>query len=223
MSKDWFVRRSGKVAGPFSSSKLKDLIANGQVNESDEVSQSSEGPWQVASKLKGISFPRQFTTFPPPAPSYPAPSSIEAPSFNRKEEQIWKGTPSQWTNFSSFVLCGLFSWLIIPIFVAVWRFLQVMTTNYELTNQRLKVSHGVLSRSVEDIELYRIKDSSISQSFVQRLLGLSDIQVITSDATNKNARLRSIRNGNELKEKIRDLSENERRIKRVREVDMASY
>lgn len=223
MSKDWFVRRSEKIAGPFSSSKLKDLIANGQVNESDEVSQSSEGPWQVASKLKGIAFPRQLTTFPPPVPAAPSPAPIEASSFNRKEEVVWKGTPSQWTNFSSFVLCALFSWLIIPIFVAIWRFLEVMTTNYELTNQRLKISHGVLSRSVEDIELYRIKDSSISQSFVQRLVGLYDVQIITSDAKDKNARLCSIRNGNSIKEKIRDLSENERRIKRVREVDMASY
>jgi hypothetical protein len=37
------------------------------------------------------------------------------------EETIWRGTSSQLKNLGLFILCGLFCWLIVPIFIALTR------------------------------------------------------------------------------------------------------
>ena len=37
-------------------------------------------------------------------------------------------------------------------------------TRYELTSQRLRIIRGLLGRSVEEVELVRVRDTSVSQS-----------------------------------------------------------
>jgi hypothetical protein len=41
--------------------------------------------------------------------------------MNNEEQVVWSGTPSQITNLSAFIWCGLFSWLIVPIIIALYR------------------------------------------------------------------------------------------------------
>ncbi len=45
-------------------------------------------------------------------------------SSGMSEEVVWRGTSSQWKNFGVYLLCGLFCWLIVPIFFALVRYLQ---------------------------------------------------------------------------------------------------
>jgi hypothetical protein len=40
-------------------------------------------------------------------------------SSGMAEEIVWRGTSSQWKNFGVYLLCGLFCWLIVPIFFGV--------------------------------------------------------------------------------------------------------
>ncbi|MBK8099585.1 MAG: PH domain-containing protein [Planctomycetes bacterium] len=82
----------------------------------------------------------------------------------RVETQVWTGRPSQIANLGAFVWCALLCWLVIPIFVAVWRYLLVRTMRYELTTQRFRVTSGVLARRTDELELYRCKDSEFSQT-----------------------------------------------------------
>ena len=55
-------------------------------------------------------------------------------------------------------------WLIVP--VLRWR-----TTVYELTNRRLRMRDGILSRHGRDIPLARINDVSFEKGLLDRLLG----------------------------------------------------
>jgi uncharacterized membrane protein YdbT with pleckstrin-like domain len=50
-------------------------------------------------------------------------------------------------------------------------FLRWRTTTYELTNHRLRLRSGILSRTGRDFPLTRISDVSFSQDLVDRLLG----------------------------------------------------
>ncbi|TYB74477.1 PH domain-containing protein [Bizionia gelidisalsuginis] len=136
-----------------------------------------------------------------------------------EEKEIWKGSPSQWTNFGTYVICLLFSWLIIPIFIAIWRFLVVKTWEIEITEQRLIVEKGVLSKSTEELELYRVKDIRLDQPFFLRLVGLSNITLVTSDRSHSVVRIPAISEGKNLREKLRIAVEERRDKKRVRETD----
>ena len=74
------------------------------------------------------------------------------------EETVWRGTSSQWKNLGPYVLCGFFCWLIVPIFIALWCYLQTKNKIYELTTERLKITEGVFSKITDTLELYRVKD-----------------------------------------------------------------
>jgi uncharacterized membrane protein YdbT with pleckstrin-like domain len=61
-------------------------------------------------------------------------------------------------------------WLMIP--VLVWR-----TTVYELTNKRMRLRDGVLTRRGRDIPLSRITDVSFRKGVLDRVLGCGTLVV----------------------------------------------
>lgn len=136
-----------------------------------------------------------------------------------EEKEIWKGSPSQWINFGTYVVCILFSWLVIPIFIALWKFLVVKTWKIEITNQRLITEKGVLSKTTDELELYRVKDLRLHEPFLLRLVGLSNIILVTSDRTNPMVIIPSIADGKNIREKLRLAVEARRDKKGVRETD----
>lgn len=67
MPAQWFMRGDGKVFGPLDSAKLKSLVAEGKINKTTEIAQSSNGPWHSAGNVKGL-FPADAGS-PPTAPA----------------------------------------------------------------------------------------------------------------------------------------------------------
>ena len=136
------------------------------------------------------------------------------------EETIWRGTSSQVKNLGIFILCGLFCWLIVPIFFAVARFLQTRCKVYELTSERLKITQGVFSKATSTVELYRVKDIEVQQPFISRLLGVEDLHVTTSDISSPFLLFDAIPIAAGLPDKLRNQVEIIRVQKRVREIDL---
>src|SRR5437660_12301342 len=99
------------------------------------------------------------------------------------EQTVWRGTSSQWKNLGVFILCGLFCWLIVPIFIALSRYLQTKNKIYELTTERLKITEGVFSKVTDTLELYRVKDIETQQPFGCRVYGVENVQLNTSDTS----------------------------------------
>ena len=135
------------------------------------------------------------------------------------EETIWRGTSSQLKNLGLFILCVLFCWLIVPIFIALTRYLQTKYKIFDLTNERLKITEGVFSKVTQTLELYRVKDIEVRQSFIYRMLGVEDIQVNTSDLSSPVLLLDAIPKSVGLPDKLRDQVEIIRVQKKVREID----
>ena len=136
------------------------------------------------------------------------------------EETIWRGTSSQKKNIGLFILCVLFCWLIVPIFIAIARFLQTKCKIFELTTERLKTTEGVFSKVTETLELYRVKDIEVRQPFWSRLLGMENILVNTSDLSSPVVHLDAIPKTVGLADKLRNQVEIIRQQKRVREIDI---
>lgn len=137
-----------------------------------------------------------------------------------EEQQIWTATPSQVLNLPQYVLWGLFFWLVIPIFVILWKWLVLKNTHYELTSERLRTRSGVLNKKLDELELYRVRDFRLEQPLFLRLFGLSNIVLQTSDRTNPVITLAGVRAGEQVREYIRTYVEACRQRKGVRELDV---
>ncbi len=133
-----------------------------------------------------------------------------------EEQVVWRGHSSHLVNFGVFVLCGLFCWLIVPIIIAFWKYLQNRYRIYEVTTQRIKMITGVFSRATEEVELYRVRDYRLEEPFWTRLFGLGNIVVSTTDNTNQVVVIEAIPNANELRDQIRTHVEICREKKHVR-------
>lgn len=140
-----------------------------------------------------------------------------------EENVVWSGNPSQVTNMGTFILWGLlaFTLVLLPVsaIVILWKYLIVKNSKYELTTQRLKTHAGVLSKKTEEIELYRVKDTKFEQSFFLRLFNLGNVVLLSSDMTKPVETIYAVSNAQALREQIRNLVEERRDQKRVRNIE----
>ena len=136
------------------------------------------------------------------------------------EETVWRGNSSQWKNFGLYLLCALFCWLIVPIFIALARYLKTKCKIYELTTERLKITEGVFSKVTETLELYRVKDIETRQPFLNRVVGIENIHINTSDLTTPLVVAEAIPSNVGFADKLRNQVEIIRQQKRVREIDI---
>lgn len=154
------------------------------------------------------------------------------------EKSLWKGSSSQWLNLgpstaallaaAGLIAGGLFFppvfpfaliGLVLPAGYSIWKYLVVRTRVFELTSERLRVTGGVINQKIDEIELYRVKDSQIIRPWWMRLTGLASILVETSDNSTPELAIPAIRGGAELRELLRKQVELLRDRKGVREMD----
>jgi uncharacterized membrane protein YdbT with pleckstrin-like domain len=151
-----------------------------------------------------------------------------------EETTLWKGSPSQWLNlgpFTAAIVAGVgiavggmffppaFVALVLPLGFMLWKYLVVRTQVFELTSERLRITRGVINQQVDEIELYRVKDSLMVRPWWMRLTGLASIELETSDRSMPQLAIPAIHNGVEMREILRKQVELIRDRKRVRELD----
>lgn len=109
---------------------------------------------------------------------------------------------------------------LIPVYISQ-RF-----TNYTITNQRIIVREGLLVRKEDDIELYRIKDIKCSVSLLNRITGIGDLTITSSEVGNNRRHhtlfIEAVPHPSNTREMLRSLTENARRKKGVKEIDWYS-
>jgi hypothetical protein len=90
-----------------------------------------------------------------------------------------------------------------------------LTTRYKLTNERLIITRGFISKRIEEIELYRVNDVSMKQSIMERMFGLGDVRLETTDATTPESQVHDVQNPERVKDLIRQAARSERQRRRV--------
>ena len=88
-------------------------------------------------------------------------------------------------------------------------------TRYELTEEKLLITTGILSLKEEEIKLYRILDVTLKMNFFQRLFGVGTIHCCSSDKTSGEFDILDVKDPKKVKELISSLVEKERDRKRV--------
>jgi len=136
------------------------------------------------------------------------------------EEVIWEGKPSQLVNLSSYLFWLLpLMWMGLGLIISLYKYLKVSTHKIKITNQRIIEEYGILSKTTEELELFRVKDITLHQSFWYRLLGISVIRLVTSDKSSPTHSLTGIVDGKKLREQLRNVVEKRRKDKGVVERD----
>ncbi|AXJ94845.1 MULTISPECIES: PH domain-containing protein [unclassified Sphingomonas] len=109
------------------------------------------------------------------------------------------------------------------VIIAV-RWLQNMAASYEITDQRLIVRRGLLMKSIDEIELYRIKDIRVEYSLINQLTDIGTITITSTDRTTGHAQfvLRDVPAARERREGLRKLVDRARQRRGVRELDVDS-
>ena len=111
--------------------------------------------------------------------------------------------------------------LALVIVLAKW--IENMSAKYEITPERLIVRRGIVFKSIDEIELYRIKDVRMDFSLLNQWAGLGTICLTSSDETTRTGELvmRHIEQAQPRREQIRRLVDAARRLRGVREIDMS--
>jgi len=114
----------------------------------------------------------------------------------------------------------LFVALALVIFAVKW--FGNLATTYEVTEDRLILHRGILNKSIDEIELYRIKDIRIDFSLINQWAGIGTITIQSSDETTagKPFAIANVEHARERREKLRDLVNTARQTRGVRELDM---
>jgi len=94
--------------------------------------------------------------------------------------------------------------------------LVIKATQYEITNERIRIRRGLLTKRTDELELYRAVDTSLVEPLSLRMFGLGTIEVRTNDASTPLVYLSAIHGARRVREDLRRCIEECRDRKRVR-------
>jgi uncharacterized membrane protein YdbT with pleckstrin-like domain len=139
-----------------------------------------------------------------------------------EERVLWSGHPSHAKDLGYHLVCLALSPLVVPLFLSLARYLETRFTRFEISSERIRITTGVFSRRTEELELYRVKDTSLAEPFLLRVLfKLGHLVLRTSDSSHAVLVIPAVPNVQGLREEIRGCVEKIRQAKGVREVDFA--
>jgi uncharacterized membrane protein YdbT with pleckstrin-like domain len=156
-----------------------------------------------------------------------------------EETVIWRGTPSQWTNFGAYFMCVLLAAGVVAAYIfvsprqplillglivpAIWmlsRWIATRCHRYEITSERIKITTGLFSRHSNELELYRVRDYSVVEPLWLRMVGCGNVRLTSADRTTPEVVLHAVPHANALKDQIRIHTERMRQRRGVRDLEI---
>ncbi len=134
------------------------------------------------------------------------------------EEVLFEGRAALVPSFTT-LLAAIFTlglWLLV-------RWFQTLSKSYRITTRRIVVESGVLSKTLEQIDLYRVADYTVERPFGQRIMGTGNLMLKTFDKTTPELHVLSIKTDVvKLYERVRAATEADKARRGVRMVDYES-
>ncbi len=165
-----------------------------------------------------------------------------------EEQELWSGHPSQILNadvylfwsatlivtaavlgylmYRQMIDSNLWAGIIFGVVALIGAvniaiaYFHLRTVEYVVSTQRVRIISGLFSKNIQEIELFRVKDTMANQSFYLRLFGLGTITILSGDEKLPRLVLSGVPDAIELRERIRAEVMNLRQRFGVREVDV---
>lgn len=122
------------------------------------------------------------------------------------------------TGWATLLLCLVGIGLIILLI----KWIANLAITYEVTEDRLILHKGIFVKSIDEIELYRIKDVRIDFTLINQVTGIGTITITSSDETTRTGPLviPDLARARERREMLRQRVNAARITRGVREIDM---
>jgi membrane protein YdbS with pleckstrin-like domain len=236
------INKDGKQLGPYTLDEARAQVLAGKLSPTDWAWPDDATDWILLKDVPGFT----LATKPPP-PAAGAISPVATPGIAAEEQEMWSGHPSQILNLGIYLFWGMVvlltavgSFLFVsdvasPAFwisiilgvvtlialvnVAIAYF-HLRGVHYVVSTQRVRIVSGLFSKEIQEIELFRVKDTMTHQSFFLRLFGLGTITILSGDEKQPRLVLSGVPQAVELREKIRAEVMTLRQRFGVREVDV---
>lgn len=106
-----------------------------------------------------------------------------------------------------------------------WCGLPLSFTKYSIIRKegyyiKLVREMGLLHREVEEVQMYRIDDTSVFRSMTNMIWGVGTIDVFCNDASCDKLKIERVKNPNQVRNIINDLIEEDRRNRNVRQSEV---
>jgi membrane protein YdbS with pleckstrin-like domain len=232
------INKEGNQLGPYSLEQARALVLEGKIDADDWAWPDGATEWVQLKDVPGFAATKTVTqpVQPPAAASAAAVSPAE-------EEELWRGHPSQVLNLHVYLFWGivlavtltlslLFAdngyWALgifgvvalVAVAQSAWAYFHLRMIEYVITSQRVRVISGLFSKEVQEIELFRVKDTAARQAFFQRLFGLGTITVLSGDEGHPRLVLDGVPRALEMRERLRQEVLTLRQRFGVRELDV---
>jgi uncharacterized membrane protein YdbT with pleckstrin-like domain len=111
----------------------------------------------------------------------------------------------------------------LALAVVLWKWFSNLAASYTILEDRLVVRRGIFMKSLDEVELYRVKDIRLDFSLINQWAGIGTICIGSSDETTRGGPLviRHIEHAAQRREELRRLVDTARQKRRVREVDIS--
>ena len=126
------------------------------------------------------------------------------------EKTLFTGHPA--------VIYNAWQWMVVVLtlgiaYVVYW--IQSISTTYQITTQRVRIEHGILSKLQENIELFRIDHFDLHKPLGMRLAGQCLLHLRSSDTNFPTVKILGIPRLEALADTLRECSLRERTRRRV--------
>jgi uncharacterized membrane protein YdbT with pleckstrin-like domain len=129
------------------------------------------------------------------------------------EITIFAGRPA------AFYSIGQYFWAVATVGIAALVYwVRARSVVYEVTTQRIKIEEGLLSKTKQNLELFRIDHVSVDKPLGMRLLGHGCVKLATSDQSERHVVLYGLPGFEALAERLRDCSLQERERRGIRAI-----
>ena len=89
---------------------------------------------------------------------------------------------------------------LVRLIIALMR---IRSTLYTITNQRILIENGILSKALNEIDLRTVDDTQFYQSLIARILGIGNVTLISTDKEEPVLVLHNVPDPRNLRETIR--------------------
>ena len=162
----------------------------------------------------------------PISPAVPAPDAVHPP-----ETPIFSGSVSLWMGFKTFLFIALLELLAVAAMVysltqsgntkqallvggvalllatnimLMYAIGRIKSQRYTITRKLVEREQGLVVKRVDSLDLARVKDVELTQTFVDRTLNIGTIELISADRLNPDMRIEALPNPRPIYEKLRD-------------------
>ena len=110
--------------------------------------------------------------------------------------------------------------MALAVILVIW--FRNLAATFEICRDRLVIRRGIFIKSIDEVELYRVKDVRLDFSLINQMAGIGTLCVTSSDETTRRAPLvlPHVERAQPRREELRRLVEEARQRRRVREIDM---